>query len=316
MGLTLLEAGKSVQDRRTLAVIKTLTEDDLFRAVPFKNITGGGVFYAQEAELPGVGWRGVNEGYDSSFGVINPQSDPIKPFGGDVVVDRFLIDTQGPQVRGQQVEMKVRAMRGNYADTFINGGLARNGLPANPREMDGLKRRINSGSSQLLENHATGAGLSLAALDELLDAVDAGGGQKYLFMPKALRRRVSQAARDPSIGGNINFEKDEFGYQYTTYGGARIITTDVNEKNLPIQPFNEGAGTDCSSVYCVAFGDMLVTGIQGAVGGNYGISVRNLTESLQAPAEVTRIEWYIGMAVYSGRAAARLTNVQNVAVTA
>ena len=317
MGLTILEASKRVTDPKQMAVIKELAEDDLLKVQPFKNVTGGGVFYNQEAELPGVGWRGVNEGLDASFGIYNPQAEPLKIFGGDVNVDRFILDTQGREQRGSQVEAKVRAMRSAYADSFINGGLSRNGQPVDPREMDGLKKRINVGSSQYLENtSANSAGLSLAALDELIDAVESGGAQKYIYCDKAVRRFISAAARNPQLGGNIQFRTDEFGYQFVQYGEARIVTADVNDRNQKILPFTEGSSENTSSVYCMAFGDDLCTGIQGQVDGAYGISVRDLGESHQAPALVTRIEWYIGMAVFHGRSVARLANVGRAAAQA
>lgn len=309
MGLTILEASKRITEPRQLAVIMELAEDDLLKVQPFKNVTGGGTFYNQEVELPGVGWRGINEGLDASVGIYNPMAEPLKIFGGDVNVDRFILDTQGREQRGTQVQAKVRAMRASYADSFVNGGLSRAGEPIDPREMDGLKKRINTSSSQYLVNTSNNGGLSLAALDELIDAVESGGAPKYVYMPKAVRRAISSAARNPALGGNIQFMKDEFGYQFVQYGEARIITSDVNDRNQPIQPFNEGADADTTSVYCVAFGDDLCTGIQGSVDGVYGISVRDLGESHQAPSMISRVEWYIGMAVYHGRSAARLANV-------
>ena len=53
----------------------------------------------------------------------------------------------------------------------------------------------------------------------------------------------------------------------------------------------------------------MLTGIQGAVNGQYGISSRDLGELETKPAFRTRVDWYCAIAVYHGRAAARLSGI-------
>ena len=306
MGLTLLEAAKSERDPARLAVISELSEGDLMGVVPFQDIEGEGVFYDQEGELPAVGFRGINETLEATYGVMNPQAEKLKIMGAEVDVDTAIIDMRGPQAVADQVRMKVRSLRMTFEDQFINGDES-----TNPRAFDGLRRRINTGSSQAI---SMGGALSLSALDELIDACDAMGGQKYLIMNKKMRRRLNTASRNSSIGGFINYTLDEFGRRVTQYGDVPIIVTDVNAQNQPIQPFTEVSSS--TSIYCVAFGDLLTTAIQGRARGQFGVSVRQLGEVSDAPVDRTRIEWYCGMAVYNGRSAARLTGVTDAAVVA
>jgi hypothetical protein len=87
-------------------VIKTFAEGELLSWLPFMNIAGGGLFYSVEKELPSVGFRAVNEGYKQSYGVVDPQSEAVHLFGGDVDVDRSIVDLQGPEARAAQTEMK------------------------------------------------------------------------------------------------------------------------------------------------------------------------------------------------------------------
>ena len=54
----------------------------------------------------------------------------------------------------------------------------------------------------------------------------------------------------------------------------------------------------------VSFGNDHLTGIQ-----NGGPQVRDLGEDTSAPVLVTRVEWFCGLALINGRAAARLTNI-------
>jgi hypothetical protein len=306
MGLTLLEAAKSERDPARLAVIRELAEGELMRVIPFQDVEGEGVFYDVEQELPSVGFRGINETLDASYGVLNPQSERLKVLGAEVDVDTSIIDMRGPDAVGDQVRMKVTSMRMTFEDQFINGDES-----ANPRSFDGLKRRINAGSSQAINMNGA---LSLSALDELIDACDAMGGQKVLIMNKKMRRRLNTASRATSIGGFINYELDSFGRRVTQYGDVPIIVTDTNAQNQPVQPFTETSSS--TSIYCVAMGDLLTTAIQGRCRGQFGISVRAMGEVPDAPVDRTRIEWYCGMAVYNGRSAARLYGVTDAAVTA
>ena len=307
MGLTLLEAAKSETDVGRLAVIRELSEGDLMGAIPFQNVEGEGVFYDQEGELPLVGFRGINETLDVSYGVLNPQAEKLKILGAEIDVDTAIIDMRGPQAIADQVQMKVRSLRMTFEDQFINGDES-----VNPRSFDGLKRRINVGSSQAI--NASGA-LSLAKLDELIDAVDAQGGEKVLIMNRQMRRRMTAAARNTGLLGFIQYQQDEAGRRLEYYGDVRIITTKVNAQNREIQPFTEDGGST-TSVYCVAFGDLLTTALQGRAKGQFGPSVRNLGEVPDAPVDRTRIEWYVGAAVYNGRSAARLYGVTDAPVVA
>jgi hypothetical protein len=303
MGLTILEAAKTETDPQRVAVIRELAESELISIMPFRNVQGG-LDYAVEAELPAVYFRGYNETYDESYGVINPQYERLKFFGGDIDVDIQRIKNYGPQAKAEQIQMKVRSLRLTFEDYVINGDES-----ADPRAFDGLKTRINVGSSQAV--NVNGA-LSLTALDELIDAVD--GDNKIVFTNKKMRRRLSAASRNTNIGGFMSYEQDAFGRRVTMYNDARIVVTDTNAQNVQIQGFTETAST--TSIYCVAFGDLQTTGIQGPAANGYGIDIREFGEIAEAPVDRTRIDWSIGMAIMNGRSAARAYGITDAAVTA
>ena len=177
-------------------------------------------------------------------------------------------------------------MRLSWESLFINGDSS-----VTPAEFDGLKKRVESGSSQYID--AAGAGLTLPGLDELIDAVDAQGGSRNLIMSKAQRRALTNLARTNT---QIDISRNEFGYQQLSYMGVPVIELDRDNLNQDIM------GTD--DVFCVSFGADLLTGIQ-----NGGVGVRELGESSAMPQLVTRVEWYCGLALVNGRAAARLANI-------
>jgi hypothetical protein len=301
MALTLLEASKHASNAAEMAVIRELTEGDILSVLPFNNISGSGVHFRREESLAGVGFRHLNQGLTESYGQTSQQSEALKFFGGDVVVDRAIIETQGEEARAYQVQSKIRAMRMVWERVFIKGSeAASNGL-----EFDGLEKRcgVAGQTSQAILNPTAGSsGLSLAALDELIDEVDVQGAQPMLIMSKAMRRRLTQASRDGVLNGGIQISTDEFGRQRFQYNDARILIVDRDEENSEILGANEPGGT--SSIYCVAMGPTQVAGIQ-----NGGISVRDLGESHDKPAYLTRVEWYTGCVVYNGRSVARLHGI-------
>jgi hypothetical protein len=313
MALTLVEAAKlAANGGKTVnaAVISMFARASaLLAALPFKNIAGNAYQYTREGQLPGIAFRGVNEAYPESTGVLNPLVESLRICGGDLDVDKFIVQTQGAQVRATHELMKVKALAAEITRVIIKGD-----AEANPREFDGLQKRIVG--SQLIPN-ATGSGgapLSLLKLDELLDTVPEESG-RVLVMNKALRRRLTVAARTPAVGGQIDYVIDEFGRQVARYNGTPIITTyPMNDGTDPIA-FDEahaGGGTaNGTSIYCLALGDGLVTGIQ-----NGAIEARDLGELDTAPFFRTRVEWYAGMCIEHGRAAARLNSITDAPVTA
>lgn len=309
MALTLLEAAKkSSGDVVKAAVIQTYAmSSDILMAIPFEGISGNALKYNQEEALPGIGFRGVNEGYSESTGVINPVTEVLTIAGGDLDVDNFIIRTQGIDQRTSQEMMKVKALAHRWSHTFIKGDSS-NGS----KEFDGLQVRITG--NQLIAAGSTSGGdvLSLAKLDELIDAVD---NPQYLLMSKAMRRALTAAARTPSVSGYITYDVDAFGRRVTKYNDLPILIADPNAGVYATLGFNEanpGGGSNVgTSIYCLSFGDNVMVGIQ-----NGDPDVRDMGELQTKPCLRTRVEWFSGLAVYHPRAAARLWGIKAGAVTA
>jgi len=292
MALTLLEAQKHATTPQELAVVTELAAGPLLQSLPFRNIEGNGLFWKREESLPDVGFRNYNGALAESYAEVSQQSESLKLFGGDIKVDRAIIDMEGAQAKAYQIQSRVRAMRLAWEDLFINGDSNKS-----PAEFDGLAARIVDGSSQYFENAGSAEALHLDKLDEAIDAVDANGGQKYLVMSKSMRRALSRQARTNT---QIRIERNEFGYQQMVYAGVPVLELDRNHKNVAIMD-----GTPANQeLYVVSFGQDLLTGIQ-----NGGVNVRELGESFSQPQLITRVEWYCGLALINGRAAARLTNI-------
>ena len=294
MALTLLEAKKHSRTPQELAVITELAGGMLMGALPFRNIEGNGLFFKREESLPDVGFRNYNGSLAESYGEVSQQSESLKLFGGDIKVDRAIVELEGAEAKAYQIQARVRAMRMAWEALFINGDSNQS-----PAEFDGLAARIQSGSSQYFGNG--GGALSLAKLDEALDAVDAVGGQKYIVCSKSLRRALTRQARTNT---HIDIVRNEFGYQQMVYAGVPLLELDRDHKNAAILDSNPAA----QDLYVVSFGNDHLTGIQ-----NGGVQVRELGESHTQPQYITRVEWYCGLALINGRAAARLAAIDATA---
>jgi hypothetical protein len=299
MALTLLEAAKlNSGDVYKAGVISKFAEtSEILRVLSFMQIAGNSLKYNIEETLPGIGFRGVNGSYTESTGIINPKVESLSIAGGDMDVDKFILDTMGTDQRTIQEAMKIKALALSWTRTFFKGD-----NDSDPREFDGLQKRLSGDA--LIDNGT--AGLKLSKLDEAIDAVD---GANAILMSKAMRRRLTVAARTSSVGGNITYTIDQFGRQVTMYNDLPILIVDKDNNNTDILGFTEASST--TSIYVVAFGDGMVQGIE-----NGGMSVRDLGELETKPALRTRIEWFSGFGVFAPRSAARIKNITDAAVTA
>jgi len=301
MALTLLEAAKlnSGDVYKAGVIAKFAESSEILRILPFQTIQGNSLKYNVEETLPGIGFRGVNGSYTESTGIINPKTESLSIAGGDIDVDIALVKFMGADQRTVQEGMKIKALALSWTKTFIKGD-----SETDPAVFDGLQKRLTGDA--LIANHASGAGLSLAKLDEAIDAVD---GANAILMSKSVRRRLTVAARTTAVGGNITYTMDEFGRQVTMYNDLPIIIVDKDNENVDILGYTETGST--TSVYVVAFGDGMVQGLE-----NGGMDIRDLGEIDTKPALRTRIEWLSGFGVFAPRSAARLKNITDAAATA
>lgn len=311
MALTLLEAAKVAANNgealRSGVIEMYARSSPILGVLPFEDISGNALRYNREDVLPGVGFRGVNEAYTESTGILNPLTEPLLIAGGDLDVDAFITTTMGAGQRSTQESLKIKSLAHYWTWAFLKGDGS-----TDPRIMDGLQARVGTGN-QALANGTTSGGdaLSLAKLDEMIDLVV---DPTHLVMNKTMRRRLSAAARLSTVGGYITYDLDAFGRRVTRYQDLPILVVDEDNAGNKILPFTEASnnatpGTACTSIYCVSIGAGMLTGIQSGP-----IQVRDLGELQTKPALRTRCEWYSGMAVFHGKAVARLWSIKDGAV--
>lgn len=302
MALTLIQAELYSTDTLKRGVIETFARNSaVFELLPFMEIAGNSYMYNQEDTLPDIAFRGVNEAYVEGAGVINQASEGLTILGGDVDVDRYLAQTRGNinDLRAIQTEMKSKALALEWTKTFFKGDSA-----SNVNQFDGLEKRVTGNQMIFADGAGTaGADLTLAHLDELIDAVE--GEPDVLFMSKPMRRKVKAILQ--ASQHYIESGEDSFGRPVATYGGIPIRVIETDGAGNEILGFNEtvGTSTETASIYAVKFGsDQYVSGLR-----NGSVNVRDLGEIDAKPVYRTRIEFYSGLAVFHPRAVARLAGI-------
>ncbi len=295
--LTLIEYSKLVQSPLASGVIETFANvNPVLERMPFQDIAGNAYKYNVEEALPGVAFRGLNEAYAESTGVLNPVTESLTICGGDSDFDVALVKmgVGSANVRAAHDALKAKSLSLSWLSTFFSGDTS-----ADPRQFDGLKRRL-TGSQVVNAGGAGGAALTLDKLDELLDAVR--GDNKVLLMNRTMRRAVNKLIR--AAGQAIETVQDGFGRQLLSYGGTPIAEIDEDAAGNAILPFTEDDGSgnaDTTSIFAASFGLGSMFGIQ-----TEPMSVRDLGELDSKPAYRTRTEWYSGIVIANPRAAARL----------
>ncbi|MFI0262085.1 major capsid protein [Streptomyces sp. NPDC017056] len=316
MALSLAESAKLSTTNLQRGVVETFVqESSILDRIPLMPIEGNSYAYNEEATLPGVAFRGVNEAYTESTGTVNQKSEGLVILGGDADVDNFVVKTRGNlnDQRAIQTRMKVKAAAYKFQDTFFNGD-----VETEPKGFDGLRKRLTG--AQVISAGAngvpivgTGKGEESHDFFDLLDALIArvrglNASNGAIYANRAVISKIQSAAR--RIGGYQMVNEALTGKLISTYQGIPLLDPGQNATGADILPQTETAGTakDASSIYAVRFGqsedDQAVTGLT-----NGGVMVDDLGQLQEKPAYRTRIEFYCGVAVFGGKAAARLNGV-------
>ena len=314
MATTLAEAAKLSQSYLQRGVLETFVQaSSVLDRIPFMTIQGNAYSYNEEATLPGVAFRAVNGSYAESTGTVNQKSESLVITGGDADVDKFIVQTRGDvnDQRAVQTAMKVKALSYQFQNTFFNGDTAVDAL-----SFDGLKKRLTgaqvisagtNGASILTDNTSIHAFFN--KLDELVASVSGlDGGNGALYANASIIGKIKSAAR--MINADVFVEQDINGKRQVVWQGIPILDAGATAAGALVLPQTEtqGTSTAASSIYAVKFGqsegDQAVTGLT-----NGGVQVYDLGELETKPAYRTRIEFYTGVAVFGGKAGARLTGV-------
>jgi len=317
MAVTLAQAAVLSNNDLQRGVIETfIIESSVLDRMSLLEIQGNAYAYTVEESLPGVEFRAVNSAYAESTGTVNPRTETLTILGGDADVDTFIAQTRSNlnDQRAVQTRMKVKSAVYKYQDTFINGDVA---VDAN--SFDGLKKRLTG--VQVIDAATNGMpiiGASdndryafLDALDNLIAAVGSPGPDA-LYMNRQVRQKIQSSARRLAI---FDQTIDAFGRTITKYNGIPLLDIGTKADGSLIIPQTETQGTQVgttSSIYAVKFGQNEADGgVTGLTNGGVQVIDFGGQQMQDKPVYRTRLEFFCGMALFSGKAAARLRGVLN-----
>lgn len=304
----IVEYAKGLEPGVQRAMIEIFAQNsDLLAALPMVSAPGGAYRYDREAALPGIAFRGINETYTPTTGVINPLVEQTFIAGGEIKVDVALLRRFGMVRRAREEKMQVKKLCRTISDKLINGSNA-----TSIREFDGIKTRLTG--VNVVHNSAAsgGAALSLYQLDRLGSKCFE---QTHWLMTKAMRDRLTQAGRNTGVGGYVAQTKDDFGNMITSYRGIPILVGYESETDGQIVDFNEvasgGGGAVTTSIYALSLKEGHLSGLQVAP-----MEVQDLGTMQSEPKMLTRIEWDVGLCIEHPYAAMRLDSIADAAITA
>ncbi len=306
MALTLAEAAKLSNDILLQGVIETIVkESPVLQVLPFIEIVGNGLTYNRESTLPDITFYDVGDTWDESTPTFEQKTAILKIMGGDADVDNFLKATRSniQDLEGAVVELKAKALKDKFENTFIYGNAT-----TSPKQFDGIRKLIDTGtgSAQVVAAGASGATLTLAMLDQVIDTVR-GGKPDMLLMSRRSRRKINALVR--ASGGMMESDRDRWGNFIQFWDGIPIGVSDWILDTHVVSGSVETAttGGTSSTVYALQMGEGALAGLTAP-----GFITVDPVGSLETKdASRNRIKWDVSLALFSAVKAGALIGVQD-----
>lgn len=301
--VTLAESAKLTQDDLVAGVIENvITVNQMYEMVPFRGITGNSIAYNRENVLGDVQYLAVGGTITAknpaTFTKVNSNLTTII---GDAEVNGLIQATRSDYTNQEasQVASKAKSAGRQFATTFITGD-------GTSDTFQGLLSLCPAG--QTLSTATNGEALSFTRMDELLDAVVAKDGQvDFITMHSRTVRAYKALVR--SLGGVTADDVYQLpsGKQIIAYSGVPIFRNDY----IPINQA-QGSGTNLTTMFAGCWDDGSdKVGIAGITAEQAaGIVVEDVGIHQSRDETITRVKWYVGLALFSEKAIAMAKGIQ------
>lgn len=310
--MSMAEAGKYSRPLTAGVQVQIVEEEPLLDFIRWKQLPKGTSSYEwfEESDLPTAAFRAVGGGFTADTGILVPRLEPLVILGGEMELDVFIEDTQGdkfPSFVQHHAEMKMRAARNKWLAEFFEGdvGVDTNGF-------DGLRVRASESSMDFDMSGGSGdaSTLTLAKLDEVLDAVIGPNSGNIITSNQFLRRKVSALVRAAGQAREM-VDRRNFGQQMEAYAGAPLIVIQKENDLTSILDFDEDpgdGGDDAASMYVINFGDE--ENVFGILGNGGAWELRTIADEQESnPRSLRRVSVYVGTVTAHPRAFARLNSI-------
>ena len=298
MALTLAESAKLSTDMVRAGVVETvIKEEHILDQLPFIDVLGNSFVYNRLNTEPSISFFAVGDSWTESTPDFTQMSVQLKILGGDADVDNFIQKSRSSEqdIEAAVVQQKAKALARTWANAFINGDTS-----VDAKSFDGINK-VCAGlpASQTISMGTNGATLTLAKLDELIDAVKTKN--IALVMSRRSRRTLQSLIR--TSGAVLESRAGAFLEWVQLYNGVPVFVNDyVSDAQT------QGTSSDCSSIFCFSLGEA-DQGVVGLTSGD-GIQVQRIGDLEVKDATRHRVKWYTAIAVLSTLSLARLTGVR------
>ena len=317
--LTLSEGAKLSNDILLEGVVANVIDVDpvLFSLLQWFEIEGNGLTHNRENALATAAAFTVGSTWTESTPTYTQTTSALKIYGGDADVDEYLQLSRSnvQDIQAVVVAGKAKALARRLSLDLVYGDTA---LDANA--FDGIQKFI-TGTATAHQIHqgagATGAALSLANLDALIDLVRPK--PSLLMMPRTLRRRLSAYAR--GTGTNVLQTVEQFGFQVQVYNGIPVAINDFMTQTETIASgiFSASTGGATASILAMYLADPEEGGLSMAYNGGKSsspIQVEDVGPLETRDARRIRVKSYVTPIFPNTLCVARIDGITDVAVVA
>jgi len=306
-------------------------ESPITQALSFKPVNNNIIQYDIELTMPTVSWLQPKDLISENTGTVEQRTTNIYTIIGDADTDKSRIamnPLQNPE--SVDIEAKAKAMAYAFELALIMGQTT---TASNAKEYKGLLRILAEmesatttdldavNNSQVIAGHATSVALSMAMMDELIDAIKPGKPDA-LLMSRRMRRWLNALSRASGTSGLTMQNSDMFGKFMAHYDEIPIYVSDWIPDNLPdssssvltISTYNQAttrASTlDNSIIFAMKIGEEDFTCLQA---GNMTHERETFVEGYNAIRN--RFSWNVAAMCKKKHSLAALINVLDVALT-
>ncbi len=314
----LAEAELLTQTILLRGVIEEIIEEGfVIPQLPVTQIDGKDLSFNREKDTPNADFYDIGEEISSQA---NEDYDPInvalKRAIGQWDLDAFVTMTYRNinDLKALAVQRARKGVGRTVEDKIIYGDLS-----ANAKEFDGLHKLVSVGQTINQGSSSTGAALSLANLDKLIDSVKPA--PSVLLMNFELHRRLSAVGRggttsypvvmtNQNAGGNIE-------PMIAAYRGIPIIRSDFIKQTEVIASgdFSAKTGGATTTIFAPRF-DAVDAGGLSLLTGNPAFEMFEWERLENKDAGRIRLVWYIALALGSTKSLGVIDGITDVAIVA
>lgn len=308
MAVTLEESAKLSQDMLYKGVVEEMMKaSPMLQHYPFVEIVGNALALTREDEdnMGNAGFVATGGVIGSTEAKFSQTTFSLYNLVAQADVPGLVQKTRSNMVdqMAAQVSIKSKLMTYQFEERAFYGD------SSDDEGFDGLHELVATGQMIHAGAGDVGSNVTIPLLDELYDTVK-GGPPDLIVMNKNVRRRLSQYLRTV---GSYTTDRDNYGNYFMIWNDVPIVCSDhlLQTEDISGDTYDAPTGGLTSSIFAIRFGegDGLV-GIQ-----NGGIDTQVFDKLEEYDAARTRLLWYVGQALYSTKAIARLDGVTDEAIT-